>query len=95
VKDLHVFVDDVKRKLFELKNNVADPAFLSADSQPSVVLQRLAWLTENVTKLLNKARKYANYQQRFGVTSSKSSAKKRVQLELVFFLHSRTMIASP
>jgi dynein heavy chain len=78
-KELDAFLGDIKRKLFEIKNSVADPAFLSVDSQPSVVLQRISWLTDDVTKLLNRARKYASYQQRFGVAAS--SAKKRRQAE--------------
>jgi dynein heavy chain, axonemal len=78
-KELDSYLDDVRRKLFEIKNNVADSAFLNIDSQPAVVLQRISWLTDDVTKLLSRARKYANYQQRFGVTAS--STKKRRQNE--------------
>ena len=79
MKDLNTLLDDIKQKLFEIKNNVADASFLSTNSRPEAVLQRISWLTDDVAKLLHRSHKYTSYQERLIATVA--SAKKRGQAE--------------
>ena len=58
-----------------MKNQVQDPILLSSDTMASTSLEKVSYMTEEVTQLSTYARSYANYQERFG--SSMTSKKKQ------------------
>ena len=59
-------IDEIRRHITQIKNKVIDPALLSGDTMSVVALEKIKYLTEEVTNLTVKARNYGNYQERFG-----------------------------
>ena len=73
--DLDKLIQDIRIKIVDIKNMVQDPVLLSSDTMTSTSLERVSFMTEEVTALTVSARNYANYQERFG--SSMTSKKKQ------------------
>ena len=71
--DLDRLIHDIRFKILDIKSRVQDPVLLNGDTMAVVALEKIGYMTEEVTSLSSKARSYANYQERFGssMTSNK------------------------
>lgn len=61
----------------DLKNKSKDPALLTNETRAETALDIIGILQESLTKLNDKAKNYATFQERFNQIS-KSSTKKRI-----------------
>ncbi|XP_076809994.1 dynein axonemal heavy chain 6-like [Clavelina lepadiformis] len=79
--DLDKHVHNLRYHLFDLKNKVAAPNLLSAESLSVAALEVIKLLSEEAEELSVKAKSYANYQDRFGSSYSSSKSKKLYTVE--------------
>ncbi len=70
--DLDTLIHDIRFKIMDIKNRVRDPMLLNNDTMAMVALEKVHYLTEEVTTMSSKARSYANYQERFGSSLTQS-----------------------
>ena len=64
--NLDCLVQSIHQSIIEIKSRVQNPMLLNGDTLAVVALEKISDMTEEVTKLSNKARSYASYQERFG-----------------------------
>lgn len=66
--DLNVLVYKVQQESVDLKVRLQSPALLSSETTALIANENLTLFQEMIEKLVDKAKNYASYQERFGNT---------------------------
>lgn len=66
--DLGYLINKIHGESIELKVRLQSPALLSSDTTSQVANENLSLFQEMIEKLVEKAKNYASYQERFGNT---------------------------
>ena len=74
--DLNVLVYKVQQESIDLKVRLQSPALLSSETTAQIANENLTLFQEMIEKMVEKAKNYASYQERFGNTLKQ--VKKRV-----------------
>ena len=66
--DLSALIIKVHRESLDLRERLQAPVLLSVDTTQAVAKENLTLFQEMIEKLMEKAKNYASYQERFGNT---------------------------
>jgi hypothetical protein len=83
--DLNTLINKVHKDSIELKVRLQSPALLSSDTNIQIANENLTLFQEMIEKLVEKAKNYASFQERFGNTL-KQVKKKPTQRFLIICL---------
>lgn len=75
-QDLDFIVEGFTKQLYNLSNQIRNPALLESDSTYDV-LETITYLKEELQHLIVKAKNFSNYEEAF--SSAMSSSKKKDQ----------------
>ncbi len=66
--DLGLLITKAHKESVELKERLQSPVLLSSETSPQIARENLTLFNEMIEKLVQKAKNYASYQEKFGST---------------------------